>query len=273
MKNDNSKFPFNYFLSTITPIRAFANRNNLKWYQIIIIIIFLNSLISIPMTLHYATENVVNIENLYPEVFELVNEETAAIINQSETENIVVNDDSVVVINPSQNYENYTEGFNTYLVVSDDEFIFTESGQPEISIFTDHFFENTGEVNADIIVHEINRFWENQNRVFIVLFFSILISLATLAMLVSLIAGSAFFMSLTKKSKVTDINSFKESLIIVLNSLGIPTLVAMLIGFIDYNIITMMTIQMLGLVIMILTIYYKTQFKSIEKEPDLYKNK
>ena len=96
------------------------------------------------------------------------------------------------------------------------------------------------------------------------IFFSQTITVAFLlvAMNSILVIGAAFFLWLTKKSRLSTIGSFKESTNVILNALGAGSLVAMLAGFIGADIILMIGIQSLGMLLMLFLAFLKTRFKT-----------
>ncbi|EAC9669803.1 DUF1189 domain-containing protein, partial [Listeria monocytogenes] len=96
------------------------------------------------------------------------------------------------------------------------------------------------------------------------IFFSQTITVAFLlvAMNSILVIGAAFFLWVTKKSRLSTIGSFKESTNVILNALGVGSLVAMLAGFIGADIILMIGIQSLGMLLMLFLTFLKTRFKT-----------
>ncbi len=94
------------------------------------------------------------------------------------------------------------------------------------------------------------------------IFFSQTITVAFLlvAMNSILVIGAAFFLWVTKKSRLSTIGSFKESTNVILNALGVGSLVAMLAGFIGADIILMIGIQSLGMLLMLFLTFLKNPF-------------
>jgi len=102
--------------------------------------------------------------------------------------------------------------------------------------------------------------WFWSNRTSIVLTNYIQLSVLIIVSLLFLVLGSSFFLSFMRKNDMYDINSFSEALTIVLNCLGLPTLIAMVIGLISGNPTTMLTVQGLLFVLMLMWVYWKTHF-------------
>lgn len=138
--------------------------------------------------------------------------------------------------------------------------IIAEEGLPTATVlFTRDVSFGEMETKEEI-VEEISRQWFNQNRVLIVLIFSFLISTFLLFMLLFLVFGSSFLLYLTKKGSLTTIKTYKESVNLILNSLAVPTFLAMLFGLFYFELYIMVTIQSLGMAAYLFWIWYKVQF-------------
>lgn len=113
---------------------------------------------------------------------------------------------------------------------------------------------------VQMLKDELSRQWFIQNRGFIV--GSLLLSLFNL-LLVSIVVislGSSIFVYLTKKGQISTIRTYKESVNLIVNTLGMPTVVALILGLIQFNIITMIMIQTFGFIMMLLFVFMKTRF-------------
>ena len=98
------------------------------------------------------------------------------------------------------------------------------------------------------------------NRMFIVATYSFMVSGMLLLMNVLLILGTAFFMYLAGKYSEMEIDSFKESVNMILNAMGLPVFASLVLGLFLPEITTMMSVQSMGLVVMIVLLYFKTRF-------------
>ena len=68
-------FPLNYVKSIWTPLKAFKNRFELNWLMIIVVILFLNALMVIPVTLNYAEMDSFPLDEYYPTAGKLVDDQ------------------------------------------------------------------------------------------------------------------------------------------------------------------------------------------------------
>ncbi|MGO2083106.1 hypothetical protein [Vagococcus sp.] len=113
----------------------------------------------------------------------------------------------------------------------------------------------------------MNDEWNNQNAIYRRLSSILLLTLLISISFTFFVFGTSFFIWLTRKNHLSNIKTFKEALNLILNASFIPTLSAMIIGFIQYDITLMLTVQSMGLALMILMIFVKTKFNdSLAKE-------
>lgn len=280
MKTD--VFPINYFKSIWTPIQAFTHRHDLKWWQLILATIFLNALITIPVTLNYARVNIFPLEDFYPLTVQMIDQETVAALKEAEytagemvieTPFLIENEYGVVAGGLTREQQEAVMEQENALIFEQNQLLLIEEGAPLSTVLYTRDFSFEGADSVQEVREEVSRQWSKQNRVLIVLFFSLMISAFLFLMNFLMIAGSAFILYLTKKTDFTSITTYKESVNFVLNLLSLPTLLALVFSLFSFDIILMITLQYLGLVIMLLVAFYQTQFndevlfqKEIEKK-------
>lgn len=262
-------FPINYFKSIWTPIKAFVNRFKLSWPNMIVVFIFLNALMTIPVTMNFAQMDTFPIEDLYPNAAHIIENEELDELNEAEYQNgemqlpepfIYENEHGIVAsgLDPSNN-EQLADAENVVLF-EQDQFRLKEKGAPTAIVpYTENFSLADAE-NSEDIMNELSRQWFVQNQVFLVAFFTLIIAVIQLVMLLFIVFGSALFLYFTKDSPITSITTYKESVNLLLNVISLPTIVAMVFGLVSFNIIAMSMIQLVGLVAMLLVIYFKIQF-------------
>src|SRR5699024_9981769 len=120
-------------------------------------------------------------------------------------------------------------------------------------------FSLQGFTQAEEVVNEISRQWFKQNKIFIVMIFSVMISAFLFVIVLFLTLGSAFILYLTKKSSLSSIKTFKESVNLILNLLSLSTIIAMIFSLFHFYISLLLSIKTLELVLMLIIIYYKTK--------------
>jgi maltodextrin utilization protein YvdJ len=111
------------------------------------------------------------------------------------------------------------------------------------------------------IQEALSQQWLDQNRILVVLIFSTVISIIFLAMNLFLVAIAALMFYMTKGSPVTSIETYKESINLILNALSVPTFLAMVYGLYNFDVSLMASLQMIGLVTMLLLVMWKTRFR------------
>lgn len=267
MKIDS--FPLNYFRSIWTPKRAFKNRKQLTIIQTIIVILFLNGLMMIPVTLHYARMDSFPIEGTFPNVFRLIDESLISEMHEAtflEGEMILdtgfyeVSDSGVVGANVSQkDLEGVLSSEEHALFFQENEFILKEGEEISKVRYTENF-SLEGISSVEEVKMELSQQWFIQNQIYIMATFSFLVSMLMLVSTVLIVLGSALFIYLTKKNAASSIETYKESINLILLALGLPTLASMLIGLVIFDIGTMIMIQSFGLVFMILAVFCTTRF-------------
>lgn len=262
-------FPINYFKSIWSPIRAFKNRFQLNWVTLSIVIIFINSLMIIPTTINFTKMEAISLDYFYPNVVEIIDDsmvdELASIGSTNgklsfEDSFIFKNNKGVLAGGISAEEEKKILKEETFLLMEESQFVIKEENKPTSTIFYTKDFTLEDVQTKEDVINEFSHQWFVQNKVLIVLIFTLIISFIQLIMLVMIIFGSAFFLYLTKKSRITSIKTFKEATNLIVNLAGLPTIIAMIYGLINYDVAWMSMIQTTGLVIMLLIVYGKTGF-------------
>lgn len=270
MKLKTDVFPLNYMKNIWSPLKAFKNRFVLTWPMMIVVIISLNALMVIPVTLNYAEMESFPLEEYYPiAASQLVDDQVL-----DEIQTVVVNEGQLSIPEPFQvenaygevvgglsldEIENHISSPN-FIAFQENQLIIAEEGLPTATVLYTRDVSFGEMETKEEIVEEISRQWFNQNRVLIVLIFSFLISTFLLFMLLFLVFGSSFLLYLTKKGSLTTIKTYKESVNLILNSLAVPTFLAMLFGLFYFELYIMVTIQSLGMAAYLFWIWYKVQF-------------
>lgn len=270
-------FPINYFKSIWTPIKTFVNRYKLSWPNMVVVLIFLNALMTIPVTINFAQMDSFPLEDLYPNAANILeNEElpeltTATYQNggmQVSDSTIHENDYGLVASGLNREKTEEIANAENAVLFEEDQFKIIEAGAPTTVVpYTENFSLAQADNHEDII-DVLSEQWFVQNQVFVVAFFTLIISVMQLVMLVLTVFGSALFLYFTKNSPITSITTYKESVNLLINAISLPTIIAMLFGLISFNVITMQMIQVIGLLAMLLVIYFKIQFNDDKVEPE-----
>lgn len=262
-------FPLNFFKSIITPKRVFTRRKQLNWFQIVIVLLFLNGLMMIPLSINMAKMDSYPVEETYPDAFAMLDESVIGFLNGAEYSEGTLSlsepfyeeyDGGIVGGNVSTVQEEQALEAPNTLLFQENELIIKDGENPVTSVTYTKDFSIEGVSSVEELKSELSRQWFIQNKTFIV--GSLLISLFIL-LLVSIVLitlGSSLFVYLSKKGQLSTIRTYKESVNLVVNTLGLPTIIAMILGFIQFDIITMLMTQTFGFVILLLLVFTKTRF-------------
>ncbi|OYW73629.1 MAG: DUF1189 domain-containing protein [Aerococcus viridans] len=263
-------FPVNYFKSIWTPSKIWGNRHELKWWQMLIVVLFLNGLMTIPVTINYANMTNFPVTDYYPQSMHLVDQNVAENLAQLRYANgemlvdspqTIESDQGLVAIGASDDdVAKILASGETALVFQENQYMLVEPGAPTATVLYTKDFDLSG-LDATGIQVSLSQEWLNQNRVLVVLIFSTVISAILLAMSLFLIGVAALMFYMTKGSPLTSIETFKESVNLILNAMTLPTVIAMVYGLYQFDVAMMATVQTAGLVFMLLLVMWKTRFR------------
>ena len=267
MKTD--AFPLNYFKSIWSPRQIFKNRHQLNWFQIFIVLLFVNSLLMIPVSLNYTKMDTFPVEDTLPDSFGLIDESAVLKLQQGKYENgTLVFPESFVLISEkgtisgmlTESEIEETLAPENALIFQEKAFVIKEGSQSLSTIPYTKDFDLSKVTNTAELKEALSRQWFIKNKGYTVATLMFLVFTITLVSTLFLTFGSAIFLYLTRKSQFSSINSYKESVNLLTNCIGLPSLIALLIGSIQFDIVIMLMIQSVGLVIMLLFVFYKTRF-------------
>lgn len=132
-------FPINYFKSVGTPTRAFKNRHKLNWLQLIIVLFFLNGLMTIPVTLNYTNLNFIPLEEFYPNAIQIIDEKSIQVIQDSKFDSgqmfiespfIIENEYGIAAGGIESNFEEELLQAENYIFFEENQFLIKEAGTP-----------------------------------------------------------------------------------------------------------------------------------------------
>lgn len=263
-------FPFNYLTTIFSAVKCYVNRNYLKIWQIILIIFLMNSFMILPMSLQIGRTDRADLNDFVPEAMSVLDGKVIESLNNIEVVNNqlqiseiqIIHEDAThtAAISPTrEDAENLLNG-RIGIVFTSDSFIISEEGTPVIQqVYTGSDSMNDVET-PEQLAELMSLQWFGSNRSSIVLTNFIYTWILVITSILILLLGAAFFLSLMRKSRAYHIRSFREAVTIILNCMGLPTVGAMIIGFITGNAVHMLSAHGIFLIIMLMTVYWKTHF-------------
>lgn len=263
-------FPINYFLTAFSAVKSFTHRQYLIHWQKLVVMILLASLMMIPLSLQLGRTTSADLTNYVPEVMDYIDESVVQELNTlgnsgtnlmiTEDKIIKENDEFIIGLTPSIEAAETLLSDRGGIIYTSDQTIF---GEDISSLFYQPYTGDKpmNEVeDVENLKELMSQQWFWSNRTSIILTNYIQLSVLIIVSLLFLVLGSSFFLSFMRKNDMYDINSFSEALTIVLNCLGLPTVMAMVVGLVSGNPTTMLTVQGLLFVLMLMWVYWKTHF-------------
>lgn len=257
-------FPVRYFMSAFTPKAMFSGRKALKWWQMIIVFIFLSALSLIPVSLFYARQQRFNYNAFMPHANRLL----ARPELKKAAQNFTFKDGHLQVSGPEIIYQrkNALIGINLSarqlkrvdhaLNLKKTRFVLQEQQTP----FPAQYVKHT-EINPQTqITAFLKKSWFRSNRGALMVLMVTTVGLIVLGANLLLILGAAFILSLMRRNSQTSIHSFKEALNMTLNASLYGALLAAIVGCMRFDFSLMSTLFSAALVINILLIYWRTRF-------------
>lgn len=223
----------------------------------------------IPLAVNLVRGGTFDLAPTYPAVFELMDEEVVAALDAVQTKEGRITFSQPFLLEQAggvvaggvmeEEAEQVLQAENA-LLFTEEGLILKEGELPltEIPYTRDVRWEELD--TAEAVRQEVSRQWYSANRTYLVLTYSMIFSVMLLAMNVFLVFGAAFFLYLAGRAGGMDMETYQESVNLILNGMGIPTLVAAAAGLLVPDITLIMSVATFGLIILIVAIYYKTRF-------------
>lgn len=275
MKTD--VFPLNYFKNIWTPKQIIQQNNSFNWFQLIVVLLFLNGLMIIPVSLNYAKMETFSVQNTFPETFQMIdqtvvdNMKEAAFasgeMNLEESFRIQTDNGVVAAGLTEQEAAQTLQEDGSVLLFLKNELQLREKDQSVSIVPYTKDFDLTAATTITEFQDAVSQQWFIKNQTFVIAAFSAILFALLLTELSLLVFGAAFFLYIASKNKqISGRKPYKKSVATVLYAAGVPSIAAMVFGLIEFNVITMMTIQSVGLIGYIWFIYYHNRINEIKAQ-------
>ncbi|MGX7196954.1 hypothetical protein [Enterococcus olivae] len=266
-------FPINFFRSIFSVEKIFSIRSKINWVQLVLVFVFIQSLLLIPLSLGISQRGVELADDILPQEFS-VSEPVASKINQLNfLEGRLVTDETTILtesatffigINVSDGRSDNKMGMNFEQDFVDLTIEGTEGFHGIRLIYTDTFIEDLRE---EPVYEALQTAIYQQNAASIFLSRVVNIGMILLSMNGMLIIGVSVLFYLTKRTSA--IKTFKESLTLALALMSGGVLLATLIGFLTTDIFILFGVQSLWLVVMTILLFVKTRFKQVRSQAEV----
>ena len=168
-----------------------------------------------------------------------------------------------LVIGPSQNKELPKD---LQLHFDTEELVISKESK-ELTRIRYHAIQTESFQSKEDLTQAISKDWYQQNRVYISLFLVLGASFLFGLNFFIVSLGASLLLYITKRSRLFSFRTFKECYHFILNCLGLPTLITLILGLFGQNMATLITVQNILFVLYLVTIFYKTHFR----DPDYHK--
>lgn len=265
-------FPFSYFSHIFSPRKIFDYRKFYKWWQVVIILVFLNSLILMPVSLHYASLKSYDMERIVSKGLNSVTDETYHALqaghiseNQFTGKSMTAEGtDAVISVLPTKAEQKKLATSGKYaLILTEEKWVFTYPNGKSLEALISGRQDLSALKTKKAVRDFVNQQWFVSHRADVFLFL-ILVYIALLYVgSVLLLAAGSITLYLTRKAGIFDLKTVKECFGLLLNCMGIPSLISLIVtclGLVE-NPILLMNIQIFGSILVMMLVLYRTGFK------------
>ncbi len=263
-------FPLNYFSALIGPKQLFAGRKQLSWFNFSLIFLFLVSFMVMPVTLFYANQiKAIPIEQFLT-VEPLIDQAGVERFSQLEVSNgelrtspmvIDQSKDIVIGVDLSKEQRSAQQAFVNF---EKSHWTIQQKEGSEIRTYRMNyhsFFDPASVTTPQAFQTFLEEVFYVSNRPTIILSYSLSLGIVLFLMTSLILFGAAFFLWMTRKSRFSSIQTFKESANLMLNVIGVGSIISAIVGFIHFDFVLMLGIQSTVAVLLLLWIFARTGFK------------
>ena len=266
---NSDKFPVNFIKSTFPPLKAFQNRQLLSWPQMVFVFLEMTFAMLLPVYNHYQNVEVFSIEDFYPYVVEMIDNQTL-----EEFESVDLNQGMLTLSNPftieydqgiiagnitTKDYSEYEDFPNILLFRSHDFIIRDEAGDERLIPYSEQSTLNPQDKNG--FVQALSQMYTAQYRSEMIFTLTIVVYGFIFLFSLFIVFLYAYLIKSMKDFSMSSIVTYKEAVNFILNLIVFPTIIAVLFGFIRFNLILMMAIQVVSLIGLLIYVFRLTNFE------------
>ncbi|WP_010632784.1 maltodextrose utilization protein MalA [Sporolactobacillus vineae] len=277
MMRENLPFPANFFMAIFFPKRIFLKRKMLSWLQIIIIFVFMNGCLMVPISLFLSSMSGINTKYIIPSISKSITDDFAQRLSDYQlTDGTLSGKGNDFQIKNMHTF--LAVDLKNRIKVQGSRFHLKMSSFSNSLIFKKHGFVITDQngfgfylkylnnvqltmKNARDVKEFVGEALFNQYRPFLVGTISLLIYAGLLIANLLLMGIVTLILWLTKVSHYSSIGSLREAGSVIIMAAGLPSIATLAFSLVDFNITLLLMIQSLGLVIMLTLIFWRTSFQ------------
>lgn len=257
-------YPLTYLSAIWTPKKVFKGRKNLTVFQLILTFLVLNGLLLMPISLGLRQSQGVNVVQLMPNVFSKVNQEVINELGMNQFDSgRLVTDSSLVYFEDEHHLigRNVNEATQVnQLILNENNFTMIDENGYQFTVrYTKDFsLSQIGTIRD--FEEQIQKQWFQQNRSFVVLTLIMMTGSVIFISNLLIVLVGAGLLWFARKSQFSSIKTFKESVNLLMNAMGIGTLLGFITGWVTNDVTIMVTIQSSGIVLMLIATFFATRF-------------
>lgn len=262
---NTDQFLINYIKSTYPPTKGLKNRHQLSWLQMILLFFFMTFLMLLPVFNHYQNVEVFSIKDFYPNVVEMIDEVVLDELQQAEFSEGILTISNPFEIETNQGVVGggldtiYEEETNRLIFYTNSFIIYDETGDERVVNYIEQTSFNFD--NKDDLIYILSEMYTAQYRGEMIFTLTMIIYGFILVFALFIVFLYAFLIKSMKDFSMSSILTYKEAVNLVLNLIALPTIAAVLFGFIRFNIILMMAIQVVSLIGLLIILFRQTNFE------------
>ena len=251
-------YPFSYFNSIWGFRKPLSHRFGLNWFQLIFTSIFLISLSMVPIAIQNSSQDTYPLETFIDDVYAPLTDDVV----QDLAANTQINNGKLSYTASVQIGDASSSNFPEELLLNfePEQLVISKQGK-ELTSIRYHAITTESFQSKESLTQAISKDWYQQNRVYVSLFLVLGSSFLFGLNFFIVALGASLLLYFTKKSRLFSFKTYKECYHFILNCLGLPTLLAMILGLLGQNMATLITVQNILFVLYLVTIFYKTHFR------------
>lgn len=254
-------YPFSYFSSIFSARKMFDNRRLLTLWQRLFTTVFLVALLVLPTSLQTLSLESYPLDNFVEGVYAPLTDQVVEDLQQhSQLENNQLTytgqgiSDQITFGNQVSQSSDFSYQFGQdMLTIRKGSDTLAELGYTGMT--ADDFS------SKEKLTKAISKNWYQANRAMVGLSITLVSTMILATNLLFILLGASGFLYLTKKSRFFHFHTFKECFNFSLHCLGLPTILAGLIGIFGQPVTTVLTVQNILFVIVLIWVFFKTKFR------------